>query len=417
MIEDLFVFESTRLRQREAPLLKEREEYLSHLLDDGLDIRWVRSVASMLLHIVRLMEMKTLRLVEATEIQQASQRWLTSNEFRKSTPSRGDWSDVTFATIATKWLSFHNQLKQSEIKRNPAELISFEFNQFLRSSKGMSAQTAYTYYNRSLHFLRWVLPRCEQFSLISAKDVDDFIEIKRAEKCLPRTIASYCAVFRCLFRYAGARGWIDPQIVRLIKSPRISRYDDAPRGPEWRDVRRMLNLDLGMKPANLRAAAVAALCAIYAMRSGEVIALQVDDFDWTNEILTIRRAKGGRIQQYPIAFEVGEKILRYVKFARPQRSLCRNLFVTLKPPYRPIQSSSLWKMVADPLKSLGVSSNHYGAHSLRHSCATHLLRTGSGLQDVADFLGHRGLGSVSIYAKHDTRSLRQVAAFSLRSVV
>ena len=31
MIESIFVFESTRSRQRNAPLLKERERYLSHL--------------------------------------------------------------------------------------------------------------------------------------------------------------------------------------------------------------------------------------------------------------------------------------------------------------------------------------------------------------------------------------------------
>jgi integrase/recombinase XerD len=74
-------------------------------------------------------------------------------------------------------------------------------------------------------------------------------------------------------------------------------------------------------------------------------------------------------------------------------------------------------MVAEPLKELGVISNHYGAHSLRHSCATHLLRSGSTLRDVADFLGHRGLSSVSIYAKYDIRSLREVASFSLGGVL
>jgi hypothetical protein len=35
------------------------------------------------------------------------------------------------------------------------------------------------------------------------------------------------------------------------------------------------------------------------------------------------------------------------------------------------------------------------------------------LQEIADFLGHRDMHSVSIYAKHDICNLRKVAAFRL----
>jgi site-specific recombinase XerD len=66
---------------------------------------------------------------------------------------------------------------------------------------------------------------------------------------------------------------------------------------------------------------------------------------------------------------------------------------------------------------LGIKSAKMGAHALRHACATELLRKGSSLKDIADFLGHRGLGSVSVYAKQDPSSLRKVAEFSLAGVV
>ena len=68
------------------------------------------------------------------------------------------------------------------------------------------------------------------------------------------------------------------------------------------------------------------------------------------------------------------------------------------------------------MKRLKVDSEHFGAHSLRHACATQLLRQGSSLRDIADFLGHRGMQSVSIYAKYDVRLLREVATFSLAGV-
>jgi integrase len=49
-------------------------------------------------------------------------------------------------------------------------------------------------------------------------------------------------------------------------------------------------------------------------------------------------------------------------------------------------------------------------------CATELLRKGSSLGEIADFLGHSNLESVSIYAKHDIRSLRKIADFRLVGV-
>jgi integrase/recombinase XerD len=151
------------------------------------------------------------------------------------------------------------------------------------------------------------------------------------------------------------------------------------------------------------------------LRSKEVVNLTLRDFDWISEVFVVIRAKGGRVQQFPIQFEVGESILRYLKHGRPRCS-CRHLFVSLRPPYRPLRPAVIWGIVADRMKRLEIQSEHFGGHSLRHACATELLRKGSSLRDIADILGHRTMNSVSVYAKYDIRSLRQVADFSLAGV-
>lgn len=137
------------------------------------------------------------------------------------------------------------------------------------------------------------------------------------------------------------------------------------------------------------------------------------DFDWYNETFIVRRRKGGPIQQFPIQHEVGEAIIRYLQTARPEcRS--RHLFVTQCPPYRPLRT--VYAIISRRMKRLGIESVHVGPHSLRHACATALLRKGTALKDIASFLGHRNMDSVSIYAKYDSRMLRAVAAFSLGGV-
>jgi site-specific recombinase XerD len=45
-----------------------------------------------------------------------------------------------------------------------------------------------------------------------------------------------------------------------------------------------------------------------------------------------------------------------------------------------------------------------------------LLKKGTALKDIADFLGHRDAKAIGIYATFDTRSLRKVAAFSLKGL-
>ena len=222
-------------------------------------------------------------------------------------------------------------------------------------------------------------------------------------------------LFEDYFQYAEVRGLTSARIAGGIRNPRIVRPDSAPKGPGWKDVRRLLEFESGTKTAELRAAAIISLCSIYGLRSKEVVNLTLRDFDWISEIFVVVRAKGGRVQQFPIQFEVGETILRYLQHGRPRCS-CRRLFVSLRPPYRPLRSTTIWGIVADRMKRLEIKSGHFGGHSLRHSCATELLRKGSSLREIADFLGHRTMKSVSVYAKYDIRSLRKVAEFSLAGV-
>ncbi len=52
---------------------------------------------------------------------------------------------------------------------------------------------------------------------------------------------------------------------------------------------------------------------------------------------------------------------------------------------------------------------HRGPHTLRHSCATHLVNSGHSMKEVADLLGHQMLDTTRIYAKVDMVGLRKVA--------
>ncbi|WP_188760756.1 tyrosine-type recombinase/integrase [Edaphobacter acidisoli] len=412
-IETIFAFESTRRRQRVAPLLEEREQFLSYMLHQGTSIRRMRSVAAMLINVIRLMQLEALRDVEIEEVQEAALRWIVDLESKNRNGQ--EKSAALFTYVALKWLRFHNKLLISRSRVEPDDTYVDQFVHFMRVVRGMAQATIRAHRLRVIAFLKWNTSHHRSIADISADEVDVYLMSKLNAGYLPRSMASVCSALRLFFRFAEMQEWNRSKVALGIYRPRVPRYDPGPKGPVWNDVRRLLDHNFGAKPADVRAEAIMSLCSIYALRSCEVVRFKLSDFDWANEIITIQRAKSGRVQQFPIQLEVGEKLIRYLKQVRP-RCKCRNLFLSLKPPYRPVDTTILWTIIASRMKALGIQSKNFGAHSLRHACATQLLRDGTSLPDIAEFLGHSDLKSVSIYAKYDVEALRKVADFSLAGI-
>ncbi len=51
----------------------------------------------------------------------------------------------------------------------------------------------------------------------------------------------------------------------------------------------------------------------------------------------------------------------------------------------------------------------FGAHRLRHTAGTEMLRAGASLSEVAQVLRHRSVASTVIYAKVDHLAFRELA--------
>lgn len=414
MIENILEEPLALARHRLAPLVKEREQFLSILLGQGTSRRRVRSIAAYLIHAVRLLNLTNLRDVKVEEIKNAAESWANyQGPLRRKKAGRS--AAACFTRETTKWLRFHGRLTAAPSPARPFKEIISDFREALGSTHGLSLDTIRTYSSRAETFLKWMGTRNKYLACVSLNDVDDFLAEKAAAGWRPITLASQCQSLRSFFAHATTRGWCEPGIDRGIRRPVIPKYDGLHKGPRWAEVRRLLHSTSGTKPATLRARAILSLCSIYALRSSEVARLRLNDFDWRDEVFSVQRAKRGRVQHYPIQYEVGEAILRYITKGRPACS-CRHVFVTLHPPYRPLKASSMWQIASIRIKRLGIVSAQRGPHALRHACATHLLKKGTSLKEIADFLGHRDSKSIGIYAKYDTRILRKIAAFRLACV-
>ena len=199
-------------------------------------------------------------------------------------------------------------------------------------------------------------------------------------------------------------------------APCVYAQESIPSGPSWDDVRRLLATTERDRPSDIRDRAILLLLIVYGFRSGEVRQLRLDDLDWEQELIHVRRSKQRRTQVFPLSRTVGDAILRYLKEVRPRTSL-REVFLALNAPLRPLRGCTLGQMVASRLRPLGLSLAHYGPHVLRHACATHLLNQGHSMKEIGDYLGHSSPQSTYVYAKVNLTGLRTVADVNLEELL
>src|SRR4051812_32751877 len=105
MIDSVFLVERFRDIHRKAPCLTEREEYLAYLFEIGTRRERVRNVATMLLHVVRLLKLDSSRPVTIGEVVEGSKHWVEESEAGRIRASR-----YTFQLVAMNWLRFQGVL-------------------------------------------------------------------------------------------------------------------------------------------------------------------------------------------------------------------------------------------------------------------------------------------------------------------
>lgn len=151
--------------------------------------------------------------------------------------------------------------------------------------------------------------------------------------------------------------------------------------------------------------AVLILLSRLGLRACEVAAAQIEDIDWLSGEIKIH-GKGRSLARLPLPVDVGEAIVAWLQ--RGQRSTTtRSTFVSVRAPYGPLTSHAIVGIATTALRAAGIDRG--GAHRLRHTAATQMLRRGASMTEVAQVLRHRHLNTTAIYAKVDHVSLRTIA--------
>jgi integrase/recombinase XerD len=388
----------------------ERRAFLCDLSKGGRSLLTLRSVNKLLLVIAERVNIRQPTPITERQIVRAAKDWVETSCAPSSTTETRNIQTSRFIFVTKHWCRFLG--KWRDPIRNPrfkSELDSFLKE--LRDERGYTDQTLSTRETAMNLFFDWLGKQGLSLQDVSPATINAYFIQNKVRRWKKSTVKAYGQSLRAFFRHASRCGWCAPGLAETIKGPKIYSLAGLPEGPSWEQVQCLVaNLNTE-RPSHVRDRAIVLLLGVYGLRIGEVCRLTLDDLDWTNEKIRVRRLKNKRIQEFPLITEVGNAILKYLRKVRPRCS-SRILFLTLRQPYRTMTKGAS-TTIALHIRALGCCLPRYGPHSLRHACATHLLDEGFSLKEIGDHLGHRSPRSTRIYAKVERSKLQQVPAVKL----
>jgi integrase/recombinase XerD len=400
---------------RNGPYAEERSRFLARLVQEGRCTGRLKGINWLLLEVVKHLDLNGDRRYTRSALMAIAQLWQRNRHFRSNRKRQARIAILDFVFVASSWLRFLNRFEEEKEELPYAQFLG-DFFAFLRDERGL-AETTIDGHKRSLKiFLSWLNRVGVQLRDVSPKTISTYFSSEVAGRWKRVTVSDHVQYLRNFFRYVSQRGWCAKGIAESIDAPRLYTYENLPQGPSWEEVQKLLTSVNGAGPLQIRSRCAILFCAVYGFRIGEVSRLSLADIDWVHEKITVRRFKQGKTQTYPLTSETGNALLRYLQEGRPKSTL-REIFLTLRQPYRPITSAALGFMVGKHEKKLGLHPKRFGPHGLRHACATRLLAEGLTLKEVGSHLGHVSMAATCAYAKVDLPSLREVAALDLKPLV
>jgi len=269
--------------------------------------------------------------------------------------------------------------------------VNREIDRFLESP-ALSEATRRAYRVDVREFAAWLEARGTRLDDVDVRALADYAaELGRARprKLAPATIARKHAAVRAFLRHALGKERV-PDASFAPRRP--LRLPDAPRPQE---VDGELDALDGHAPLAIRNRTLVELVYSAGLRSQEAVDLDLADVDFDQELVHVRRAKGGKERVVPLGEEAALWLGRYLRDARPELAKGANNAVFLSARGRRLDTSTLRRIVPHP-------------HRLRHAFATHLLDGGADLRTIQELLGHASLSTTQVYSHVDPRHLRRV---------
>lgn len=238
----------------------------------------------------------------------------------------------------------------------------------------------------------------------TASAVTSFVVRAVGQRCAASG-KSIAQAMRSLLRYLYVSGKIGKPLDRVVPGVASWRLSTLPKALERNQVDRILAACNRTTAVGQRDFAILTILVRLGLRAGEVAALKLSDIDWRRGEIVVY-GKANRAERLPLPVDVGQAVVDWLMQYRPAGSTS-HVFTRVHAPHHGLTFSAVSSVVHAACVRAGVPP--VGAHHLRHTAATQMLRAGADLAEVGQVLRHHSLDVTAIYAKVDRRSLSALA--------
>jgi len=403
VLNEFFTFSSTIERLRQGPLSEYLDAYAASVAEQGYARHSIRRQIVTIADFSWWLRRKHIELRDLDG--RVVDRFLRLRR-RQQRLGRGD--PKTLQRMLTLLCEKGAVKCPPTVPQTARSKVVTEFQCYLSQDLGRSPSTLKNYIPFVDQFLlERFHNRSPNFTSLRAPDVTRFV-MRHAHQLSPLRAGLMVTALRSFFRYLRHRGAIATDLAGCVPTVPIWSLSTLPRFLPTAAVEQLLKRCDRKTAVGRRNHAILLLLARLGVRAGEVMGLSLDDIDWNAGLITIH-GKGGKSAQLPLPPDAGAALAAYLRHDRP-RSATRAVFLRDRAPFVGIANpSTISTIVRRALEHAGVESAHKGAHVLRHSLATNLLRQGGSLDEIGELLRHASPDTTAIYAKVDVAALHTLA--------
>ncbi len=282
---------------------------------------------------------------------------------------------------------------------NPAnQRIVQSFKAYLKVEKGLAALTVQAYESDISDFADFLERRRRNLLDCRRDDVRAFLSQLFSNAVKDRSVARKLSALRQFYKYLLLDRMIQHDPTLDIDSPK--QWKVLPKSLAGKEIDSMLDAVRATDDDSKITAAIAQrdhamLELLYAagLRVSELINVKLEDLKLELGHVLVR-GKGDKERLSPLGQAAQQALRSYM--AEGRQLLLRNKISPLLFVRRgggKLSRQRVWMMV----NAASANGRHASPHTLRHSCATHMVENGADLRTVQTILGHSDISTTQIY--------------------
>ena len=285
------------------------------------------------------------------------------------------------------------------------------FLAWLQIEQGRAEKTIEAYRRDLREYENWLVTRRVSSLTAQSRDVEAFVAYLRKHGKAARSVARQFAAVRMLHKYLVVEGERDDDPAALVDGVKVP--SGLPKPLREDDVTLLIAAITGDDSFARRDRALVEFLYATGARISEACGLSLGDIDMQDSLVRLL-GKGNKERIVPFGrsahaalcdwFDEGGRAMRV-----PKRWKSRDNSDAV---FLGVHGTRLTRQAAFHIvrkyAALAGIKEEVSPHSLRHSCATHMLVHGADLRIVQELLGHASVSTTQIYTKVDDELLVSV---------